>query len=175
MARLGATALTRTPSSAASMAAQRVRAMTPGLGRGVVGLARWARQPSTEALLTMTPAPRREHVAQGGPGQRKVPLRVTSSTVDHCSSVMSTIGGLAAEAGVVDQHVDAAELGDGAVDEGLHLGLVGDVAAGCAGDARARSAASPSRRSWWSEMTTGPPPRRSAWRWRSRCRCRPRR
>ena len=31
VARLGATALTRTPTSAASMAAQRVRAMTPAL------------------------------------------------------------------------------------------------------------------------------------------------
>ena len=39
MARLGATALTRTPYSAASIAAHRVSAITPGLGGGVVRLA----------------------------------------------------------------------------------------------------------------------------------------
>jgi hypothetical protein len=35
---------------------------------------------------------------------------------------------LAAQAGVVDQHVDAAQLGFGGVDQGLHLVLDGDVA-----------------------------------------------
>ena len=45
----------------------------------------------------------------------------------HCSSVISSDVGGAAEAGVVDHHVDAAEL-VGRVEQRLHLRLVGDVA-----------------------------------------------
>ena len=51
-----------------------------------------------------------------------------SSTVDHCSSVMSTSGHRAAEPGVVHRHVDAAEARDRAVVERADLRLVAHVA-----------------------------------------------
>ena len=60
--------------------------------------------------------------------QRMVPVRVMSSTLCHCSSVMSTSVGGAAEAGVVHDDVEPPVLGDGAVDHRLHLLLHGDVA-----------------------------------------------
>src|ERR1700751_1147674 len=54
-AMLGDTALIRTPYSAASIALQRVNAITPALEAGYGDCECWARQPSTLALLTITP------------------------------------------------------------------------------------------------------------------------
>src|SRR4029079_973425 len=54
-AMLGDTALMRTPFSTASMALQRVSAITPALAAAECDCECWARQPSTLALLTITP------------------------------------------------------------------------------------------------------------------------
>ena len=60
--------------------------------------------------------------------QRKVPVRVTSSTVDHCSSVMSTTSTWPPRPALLTATSNRPWRVDGGVVEVLDLGLVGDVA-----------------------------------------------
>ena len=61
--------------------------------------------------------------------QRNVPFSVTSSTRAHCSSVMSTTLAVPPRPALFIEHVDAPRRGDGGVEEPLHVGLDGHVAA----------------------------------------------
>ena len=178
MASDGATAFTRTPCGAASMAARPGERHDAGLGRRVVRLAglgppaehrRVVDDHAAAAARTCGAASARS--AAHRPGERDVehPVPLLVGHVDE-------LGG-AAEPGVVHDHVEAAVLGDGAVDHRLHLVLDGDVAhqrerpraAGQLGAARRppRRAAARGRRS----ARRWRPPRGSAARWRCRCRC----
>ena len=76
----------------------------------------------------MAPEPRSYMWGRTARRQRNVPVSVTSMTRPHCSSVMSVDEAVAAEAGVVHPHVDAAEIGHRAGHEPLHVVLDRHVA-----------------------------------------------
>ena len=121
MARLGATALTRTPCGAASIAAQRVSAITPGLGRGVVRLAGLGPPAEHRGVVDDHARALRGHVAQRGP---RAAERAGERDVEHpahCSSVMSTRSAVPPRPALFTTTSMPPELGDGGVDERLHL------------------------------------------------------
>ncbi len=167
IAMLGATALTRTPLSATSSAAQRVSAITPAFGGGVVGLAGLRAPAGDRGVVDDRAAAARDHVAQRGAGAAE---GAVEGDVEHARPLLVAHledRRLAAEAGVVDEHVELAVAVDDAVDQRLDLLLDGDVAADrerpLAGD-RLELARRPrsSRRSWTSEIATRAPPARGA-------------
>jgi hypothetical protein len=113
--------------------------------------------------LTITPLAARLHHRSAARVMRKVPVSVMSMhlvplLVGHVDDAPA-----GAQAGVVDQHVDAAQplLGEG--DQRLHLLLVRDVAQLAVhvlqpGLARRAATASPRRRSWMSLMNSARQP-----------------
>lgn len=82
----------------------------------------------TEALLTIEPRRRGQHVPQRRAGAAEG--AVQGDVEDGAPLRVGHLGqrGVAAEAGVVDDDVEVAVLGDRGVEEVLHLRLVGDVA-----------------------------------------------
>ena len=165
-ARLGDTALTRTPCGRGLDRRAPGEGHDPGLGRGVVGLAGLGPPAEHRGVVDDDPAPAAGvEVAEGGPGaaegagegdvEDEVPLLV--GHVHHVD--------LAAESGVVDGHVEAAVLGHRGVVERLDLrprrsrctARPAGAPRPAAGSSASASAASPSRRSWASDTTTVAP------------------
>ena len=143
MARLGATAFTRTPASRRlerDAARERHHAR---LGRGVVRLALLRAPAEHRGVVHDRAAARaRSCAAARRASCGTAEVSVTSSTLDHCSSRhLDDRFAVPPRPGVVDQHVDVAELARSrAAISALHLVLARDVAA-----AR-RAAACPSPR-----------------------------
>ncbi len=100
----------------------------PGLGRRVVGLFLLGPPAEDRGVVDDHPGPPGEHVAHGGAdaaeGSRQGDVEDRRPLlVGHLHDLRR-----AAEAGVVDGHVDPAVLGDRRVVETEDIGLVGDVA-----------------------------------------------
>ncbi len=99
-----------------------------GLGRGVVGLAGLGAPAQDGGVVDhRSPVALGHHLAQRGPGAAE---RAGEGDVEDPEPLLVghvQDGGGAAQAGVVDQHVDAAEVGGGGLDQRLDLRLVGDV------------------------------------------------
>jgi hypothetical protein len=100
-----------------------------GLGRGVVGLAGLGAPAQDGGVVDhRSPVALGHHLAQRGPGAAE---RAGEGDVEDPEPLLVghvQDGGGAAQAGVVDQHVDPAEAGGGGLDQRLDLRLVGDVA-----------------------------------------------
>ena len=100
-----------------------------GLGRGVVRLARLGAPAQDRGVVDdRSPVPLGDHLAQRGPGAAERPVQ---RDVEHPGPLL--VGhvehrGGAAEPGVVDHHVDPAEVPGRALDQRGDLRLVGDVA-----------------------------------------------
>ena len=81
----------------------------------------------TELMLTMAPPPVLTISRATACPTRNEPLRLTSKTASQSASVMSR-NSAAEDAGVVDEHVDAAEGSDGGGDGGIDFAASRDVA-----------------------------------------------
>ena len=119
MARLGATALTRTPRGGRLHGRAPGEGHDAGLGRGVVGLARLGPPADDRGVVDDGARPPGDMCRSAARVQRKVPFSVTSSTsvpllVGHVDEL-----GRPAQPRVVDDHVEAAELGHGGGEEVL--------------------------------------------------------
>ncbi len=102
----------------------------PGLGRGVVRLSGLGPPPEHRGVVDDDPAaaPAAYMWRRAARVHRKVPVRVTSSTRSHCSSVMSTTSTWPPRPALLTATSNRPCSVDRRVVERLHLGLVGHVA-----------------------------------------------
>ena len=85
-------------------------------------------RPAIDDTLTIVPSPRSRIDGSTARAHRSGPRRFVEMIACHASSVHSSMRGAgAAEAGVVDEHVDAALALEHLADAGAHAGVVVDV------------------------------------------------
>ncbi len=123
----GATTLTVMLRLASSRARVLVKSDQAGFARGVIGLACIAARPATEAILMMRPAALPDHGAHDALDEIEGALEV--GVDDDVPILLAHAHGqaVAGETGVVDQNIDAPEVGEDSFAERGRRLSVGDI------------------------------------------------